>query len=217
MIARLRAWDRSLRRFLPGRLVQALVTFLVAVGITLVLVDRAVFPPWFFPGLTGFGALSYAMAVIAFGVIFRERPGMSAERAAKHRNARRRFQTIAAGAMVLSLLGSLGLYRLHHVGFDYDKALHFIVPALGTHGLARFLRRHGRRTAAASTWMAAGILVFIMVTWEGSELLSDLVLGTKALGQEGEMPILDTFFDLALGVAGVLLGAASTRWLRERT
>jgi hypothetical protein len=208
---------RILRRALPGRLVPALVAFLLVVGVALLLANRSALPAWLFPGLTGVGALACATAVVAFGVIFRERPGMSRERAAKHRNARARFQAIAASAMVLSLLGTLGLYRLHAVGFDYDKALHFIVPALGTHGLARFLKRHGRCTAMASTWMAVGILAFIAVTWELSEFASDLLLGTKAFGEGGETLVLDTALDLALGAGGIAFGAISARWNRERS
>lgn len=211
------ALKRILRRALPGRLLPALVAFLFVVGFALLVASRSALPAWLFSGLTGFGALVYATAVVAFGVIFRERPGMSRERAAKHRNARARFQAIAAGSMVLSLLGTLGLYRLHAVGFDYDKALHFIVPALGTHGLVRFLKRHGRRTAMASTWLAVGILAFIAVTWELSEFASDRLLGTKAFGQGGQMLVLDTVLDLALGAGGIAFGAISARWRRERS
>jgi hypothetical protein len=208
----LRALPSRIGRILPGRPLQALVAFSLAVGFALMLADRSWFPRWFFPRLTGFGAIFHAASVIALRFVFPEREGMSAERRKAHRRALRGLQVDLALALLGCLLGSLGLYRLHRLGVPYDKILHFVVPALVTHGLARLLRRRKRRTLFAAAWRAAAILGLAAIAWELAEFTSDALFGTKAFGEEGKHLVLDTSLDLLLGAIGIVVGAAATWW-----
>jgi len=182
------------------------------VGCVLLLADRSWYPPWFFPKLTGLGALVHAASVIAVRFVFREREQMSPERRKAHRRALRRLQLELAIALLACLMGSLGLYRLHRLGVPYDKILHFVVPALLTHGLARVLRGRRRRTLRSAALRACAILGIAAVAWELTEFIGDALLGTSAFGQEGKNILMDTSVDLLLGAAGILLGAAATWW-----
>ena len=196
---------------LPGRLLDWFVLLLLAIGVALLVTPHSWSPPWFYPRLTGLGAIGYALTLVVLGLIFHERKGLPAERVARHRRARRQLQIVAAVTMLLGLSGTFGLYRLHDVGFDYDKALHFMVPALVTHSYARLLLRGDRRTARRATWLAVAIMGGLGLLWELTELASDHLFGTSAFGEQGASPFLDTFLDVSLDAAGIAFGVLTAR------
>ena len=191
----------SERLILPGTLSRVAFAFLSATGVTLMLADRSLFPEWLFPGLTAFGCLLFATVLVVLPLVFR-----AEERTSSKVRCRARLQRFLAAGFLLSMGGTLGLYRLHLFGFDYDKLLHLVLPVLGTIAVAHFVHAWYGSTRREALGRGVGIVLVASVLWELVELASDVLLGTSAFGQGGRLLVADTSLDLALDLCGIGIG-----------
>ena len=69
----------------------------------------------------GLAAIGYSFLIALPAWVFRE---------LRDRRELLQFQTALATGMALNGIGSLGAWGLYKYGFDYDKLVHFVFPAL---------------------------------------------------------------------------------------
>lgn len=130
----------------------------------------------------------------------------------KDRSLTEHFQAITAFTLILSSFGTLGLFQLYKVGFQYDKLVHFIVPFLFTiEAIKIFNSKNGfiaKLIIAGLTIMMAG------VAWELLEFLSDMIFKTKTWGIYGMNKWSDTKIDIVFNTFGIL-SALTYSWFKK--
>ncbi len=113
---------------------------------------------------------------------------------------------VIASALILNGFGSLGLFKLYTLGFEYDKLAHFIVPLIFTVNFAGILNKLRGLTFNQSL-IAVSISIFLLgLLWEIFEFSSDILFGTETFGIYGKEMFRDTIQDILANALGILAG-----------
>jgi len=124
------------------------------------------------------------------------------------------IEILAAIAMILSWIGSFGLYRW---GFGYDSFVHFtasLLLAIIIIALAYAVFPRVRSHAWAVILIVATLTLFGGVINELFELFGDQLFGTKMYGELGQST--DTLRDYCYDIAGALTGSILGVLFRDR-
>ncbi len=117
-----------------------------------------------------------------------------------------KLQLIVVFTLVLNGFGSLGLYKLYIVGFEYDKLLHFIVPLIFTVNFAGIFSKQRGLTFNKSL-IAVSIAIFLFgLFWEIFEISSDILFSTETFGIYGKETFRDTIQDISANAFGIFTG-----------
>ena len=177
---------------------------MILMGSVLLSAPSEWFPIFYAPRFMGVAALLFGVVIFLPQIIFR----VSVE----HRDfkikqdAVRNLQTILAICFLLAGGGELGLWQLYKYGFQYDKLIHFIVPALLTISLSHFLF-HWWRLRREKAIKISAIFIFIgSLVWEALEFYSDKIFGTQLFGVYGQHLSQDTKWDIFYDLAGIITG-----------
>jgi len=197
---------------LHNLLLKIVIPFFIASGIFLLVTPNSWYLDWFFPRLTGVGALFDATIILAPFLIFRIDRSSTPEVITRQRRSRTRLQNYIAICALLGFAGTLGLFQLN---FSYDKLIHFVIHFLFAIALSRFIYRW----KDVSLERAIGITIFFLLAtgtlWELLEFASDNIFGTAAFGIHGQQIFIDTVFDGALDVFGIITGIVAVK-LRKK-
>lgn len=117
-----------------------------------------------------------------------------------------RFQTAIASAVLLNAAGSLGLYRLYRIGFEYDKWVHFFIPLILIFAIFDFLKSFGQSFKLSLGLAFFGVLAGGLA-WEFVELFSDVFLGTETMGHYCYDISRDTIVDIIANGMGAAVAA----------
>ncbi len=172
-------------------------TMFLAGGIILIFAEPALFPDFYEPKFFGIFSIIWAFLIILPGLIFN-----AAGAGEEKRKSLLDFRLAIAVSFFLGAAGSLGLYRLHEFGFEYDKLIHFIIGLIAVLAGARFIRLWFGVSFKKSLFWAAGLVVLGGFAWELGEFALDAALGTKTLGIYGKFIVRDTILDLAMDILG---------------
>jgi hypothetical protein len=177
-----------------------LLTFLVwgmaFVGVFLIFAPPSILPSFYVPQFMGIGALIFSLLILLPEWIFQTDDE-------KKLKARDHLQISLALCFVLSGMGELGLWQLYLIGFQYDKFVHIIVPALltisGTHFVEAWWGIRWNRTLIG---MVIGVGV-ASIGWEAIEFYSDRIFGTQLFGVYGTQISQDTIVDVLCDAIGI--------------
>ncbi|MEK7178164.1 MAG: hypothetical protein AAB721_00695 [Patescibacteria group bacterium] len=116
------------------------------------------------------------------------------------------LQSVIASALILNGFGSLGLYKLYTVGFEYDKLAHFIVPLIFIVNFVGVLNK-SRGLTFNQSLIAVSVSIFLFgLFWEIFEFSSDILFGTETFGIYGKKIFSDTVQDILANVLGIFSG-----------
>lgn len=96
-------------------------------GLVLMAGNPGWFPEFYRPRIMGALALLYAFLIALPSLVFRPHADPKDTAFARKLDFRTALQAAIALAVTLDAGGGLGLYRLHRLGFEYDKLSHFAV------------------------------------------------------------------------------------------
>ncbi len=176
--------------------------FLLA-GLIFILGDASWFPDFYAPKLFGIFSFISAFFIILPKFLFRSKPdelGMKKESLIN-------FQIAVAISLILNGFGSLGLFQLYKVGFEYDKMVHFITGLIMTIAFSRLLFYRYGFSFKKAVFLSAFLMLIAGIGWEIFEFLSDFIFGTKTFGVYGAQIKRDTALDLIFDLAGIIAGA----------
>ena len=188
------------------------IYFFIVIGTVFLLSPPDLYPKWFFPRLTGIGALFCATVLIALAAFFRINPESDLATLNRKHRALRRLQTYTALVFILGITGTLGLYQLE---IPYDKFLHLFQPFFITIALSRFLYRWKEMPLDRAIAITMVVVLLLSAGWELLEFTSDQIFGTQALGLRGKEIFTDTIFNASLDLLGTLMGVAAV-YLRKK-
>ncbi len=115
----------------------------------------------------------------------------------------RGLQISLAVGLILSGLGSLGLWGLHQKGIPYDKFVHFVMPALLTYSGIRLLSIWKKISIKKSTFIISIIIGICGVAWEYVEFYFRHYFQIGFFGQLFDQ---DSLKDIIINFAGILAG-----------
>lgn len=174
-------------------------------GLILILGERHWFPDYYKPDLMGAISFAYAFLIHSPVLVWRTED-------ARKIKYRLRLQLALALGLLLSGLGSLGLWGLYKIGFEYDKVVHFIFSFLLTFAGAQFLKEYYTLSWKRAIWWIILVMVPVSVVWELVELFSARVL---ELGFYGHWWDRDSIIDIILDLAGMGAGILSVLWKKN--
>ena len=181
-----------------SKLLRAFIWIFLIAGAILIIGEKKWFPDFYDPKLFGIGSLVSAFIIILPALIFH-----SSEQ--KKKESLINLQLILSISLALNGLGSLGLFQLYKVGFEFDKLVHFTVAFIATIALSYFLFNWYNLDFKKSIILSALLLIFAGLIWELLEFTTDLILGTKTFGIYGMDAERDTILDLVFDVLGAAL------------
>ncbi|MBI4920056.1 hypothetical protein HY838_02105 [Candidatus Azambacteria bacterium] len=179
------------------------INFTIAVflvfGLVLIFGKREWFPDFYNPHFMGIASFMSALAVILPKFIFRSKDF-------KKQEAVLNLQAIFSAALLLNGTGSLGLYKLYLVGFEYDKAVHFLVPFFLFIAITNFAGDwYGLNSQKILVFSGIFILIGGFI-WEFLEAIADIFLKTQTMGFYGQEIIKDTIVDNVFNFLGIIAG-----------
>lgn len=156
-----------------------------------------------FAGHTWYDAVSYGLVVpvLAFvpSAIHRQTPRLSP-----------RWRTMMEWlAFALLAITAPATVKLHAMGFQYDRFLHFAAAFLSlfvavgilTAYRPEFVRRGSRLVGAAALFMVAALFV-----WEGHQYTADRIFGTRLFYDSQQSMKRDFWEDIGFGMLGIIGG-----------
>ncbi len=173
----------------------SIIVFIV-IGIILLLGKKDWFPEFYNPVYMGLFAFISAFLLHSSPKIFYKLNQIDSEK----------LQLTVASALLLNGIGSLGLFKLYVVGFEYDKLVHFIVPLIFTVNFAGIFNKWHGLVFGRSLIMAAVAIFLLGLFWEIFEFSSDVLFGTETFGIYGKEALRDTIQDISANVLGILAG-----------
>ena len=117
------------------------------------------------------------------------------------------FQRIIASGLLLEAAGRLGLFQLYKVGFQYDKMIHFLVPAGLVFGIAYLAHIYFNQGIYTSILTGVGMVLIAGIVWEGFEQAADFFFQANTSGINGHFTYIDTVYDLITNTLGITAGA----------
>jgi hypothetical protein len=186
----------------------SLLTLLMLLGGGVLLIaPQSWFPSFYAPRFMGIGALIFAMVTLSPEWLLEPHtPGQS--------KAREQLQVHVALSLALSGAGELGLWQLYLIGFEYDKMVHILIPALLTYAFSRFIYTWWETPWKKTVIRTALVILFVSLLWEGVEFYSDQIFGTQLFGVYGEHLSIDTIVDVICDILGI--GIVTLVLLRKR-
>ena len=173
----------------------SIVVFII-IGIVLLLGKNSWFPEFYNSVYMGIFSFISALLLYYSKRIFYKLSQVDSEK----------LQSIITSALILNGFGSLGLYKLYALGFEYDKLVHFIVPLIFTVNFVGVLNK-SRGLTFNQSLIAVSISIFLLgLLWEIFEFSSDILFGTKTFGIYGKEAFRDTVQDILANVLGILAG-----------
>jgi hypothetical protein len=170
---------------------------LALAGVMLLIAPREWFPTFYAPRFMGIGAYFFILLILLPQLLF-------GTKKLQHQQSIVHLQFSLAVTLVLCGLGEFGLWQLYRYGFEYDKFIHFLMPAVVTYSMVHFLmKRFEFRLSSAST-LGGVIIFFCGVVWEYAEFYNDKVFGTQLFGIYGADVYRDTALDLFFNACGVI-------------
>lgn len=161
-------------------------------GLTLFLLPKDYLPDYYKPIPMGLAAIGYSFLIALPAWVFRE---------LRDRRELLQFQTALATGMALNGIGSLGAWGLYKYGFDYDKLVHFVFPALMVYFGARLLRIRSGKPVITMALLTAVIVMASGVAWEYIEYF---FASYFHFGFFGTLFDPDSIRDLLANMAGVI-------------
>ncbi|MCC6934267.1 MAG: hypothetical protein IT406_01045 [Candidatus Yanofskybacteria bacterium] len=166
-----------------------------------------------FEGHTWYDVVSYGLAVPLLALV----PG-AAYRRTIHLAPRWR-EIMDRLAFALLVITAPATVKLHAMGFQYDRFLHFAAAALSLGvvvcGVAAFrpvMLRRGARVIA----LAASILFVGLFVWEGHQYTADRLFGTQLFHDANQSIVRDFWEDIGFGILGIVTGSAILARYRNR-
>jgi hypothetical protein len=157
------------------------------------------FPDFYRPKFMGVLSFFCAALVTSIPKIFKSNEPEKQESVIK-------LQAAIAVVILLNGLGALGLFKLHRIGFPYDKLLHFSNSFILLLSLNQFICQW-KKIDFKKSLIRAGILVLISgFVWELLEFSSDEIFKTTAFGIDGNHLFEDTIKDIAFNIGGIITG-----------
>lgn len=159
------------------------------------------FPSFYRPKVMAAASFMFALSIYLPRLIFRPASTPEKEKALQN------LQKAAAACLLITSLGTLGLYQLYRIGFEYDKLVHFLFTLIATLAIAGFASgwyeiKQNRALALAVLLVLVGIGF-----WETIEFYADLILGIKIFEVYGRGFERDTILDMSFGALGIIAGA----------
>jgi hypothetical protein len=179
---------------------EIIAAIFVIAGLILFFGNREWFPDFYNPKFMAVMAFLSSFLIFLPRLIFRTNGDFEKQRELNF------LQTVLAAILLLNGLGSLGLFQLYKIGFEYDKLLHFVVPFISVITIGRFgFRRYGWNFKK-SIVLAASIVFLGGLIWELFEYFGDYFFETQMLGYYGEFIVKDTVWDLIFNTLGIAVG-----------
>lgn len=175
--------------------------FLLA-GLVLILGKKSWFPDFYALKLFSIFSFISAFLIVLPKFLFRSKQDDSEAR----KKSLVDFQITLAISLILNGFGSLGLFQLYKVGFEYDKIIHFITGLIMSVSFARLLFYRYEFSFRKAVFLSAFLMLIAGMGWEVFEFLSDFILGTKTLGVYGAQIKKDTILDLVFDFLGIVAG-----------
>jgi len=192
------------------------VLVFIFAGFILLLVEGERFPEFYNPHFMGLASFVSALLILLPALVFKIDSDTEQPQRLYKRRSLQNLQVIIAITLLLNGAGSLGLYQLYRIGFEYDKLLHFATPFVFTVFIARFIYYwYALRSIRAITLSALVVLIGGFL-WEAGEILTDAVFGTQSFGIYGQYIVRDTVIDLVLNGVGVLLAVGILRYDKRK-
>jgi hypothetical protein len=183
----------------------AMTTFALG-GLVLMTGSPGMFPAFYQLRIMGALALLYAFLIALPSLVFRPSDDPKGTAFAQKLNCRAALQASIALAVTLDGAGGLGLYRLHRLGFEYDKLSHFTVALVLSVTVGKFLFSWCGMSLRKSVAVSGAVLLFGEGLWELAEYLLDVFFHTTAFGQDGKEVLRDTFLDVSCDLLGMFAG-----------
>jgi len=173
----------------------SIITFII-IGVVLLLGKDSWFPEFYNSSYMGIFSFISAFLLYSSKRIFCKLNQIDSER----------LQSTIASALILNGFGSLGLFKLYTIGFEYDKLLHFVVPLIFTVNFVGIFNKWRGLTFNQSL-AAVSVSIFLLgLFWEIFEFSSDTLFGTETFGIYGKEAFRDTIQDISANVLGILAG-----------
>src|SRR3989344_3266812 len=153
-----------------------IIAFFILASFVLLLTDKSIWPSYYDLPYMGWAALVCAMAIFLIP---------------------QQFKFPLALILLLNGLGDLGLYQLYLYGFEFDKVIHFLSPAIAAYTLIPTIG--WKRTAM--------VVVVVAFSWELFEFLSDAIIKTHLFGVYRHQIFRDTVMDFGMNILGVATGS----------
>ena len=176
--------NKNLKNFFP----KFTAALFAAIGLLLLVTPRSWWPGFYDLPYMGIAALVCVGAIMLFWKV----PTL---------------QTMLAAILLLNGLGDLGLYELYKIGFEYDKLVHFLSPAIGVAMGSKFLMARYGLSIKKSLAITFTVAAIVSVGWEVFELIADGTFGTHLSGVYGSYVSEDTRHDLFSDVFGMFAGS----------
>lgn len=194
----------SQRRFI--RLFQLVF---IGSGLVLLFTDPVLFPSYYKPIPMGVISFFHAFLIQLPVFVFRVPVGTSEEQARKIKFSREQFQSALAIGLLLSGLGSLGLWGLYQKGIPYDKFIHFLFPALMMVSASYLFRVLYGWSLKKAAWRVALIVMVSGVAWEYIEFIAARYF---ELGFFGKLFDRNSVLDILSNILGILAGSVIIGW-----
>jgi len=137
----------------------------------------------------------------------------------KNQQQEKAVDMIQAGivfALVIGALGTLGLYQLYKVNFQFDKFVHFANSFIFSIVIIRSCEGWRGFSFGRSIFLAVTIIFLGGIAWEIYEFLGDNLFGTQMLGHYGEFITHDTIWDLIMNGLGMISGVLSLYFFENK-
>jgi hypothetical protein len=191
---------------------QFIIPLFALSGLFLMVTPASWYPAWFFPRMTGIGGLIYAAALLGSNFLFPINRNDDVHTLEHKHRALTRLQNYFAVGLLLSYIGTLGLYQIDS---PYDKFLHFFFPFLAVIALSRFILHWWNIPLPIAIKRTVILVATGSLVWEGMEYISDIIFDTTAFGDNTGSVVLDTLLDGSLDTLGIVLGVLAVK-LRKK-
>ena len=121
------------------------------------------------------------------------------------RNVVTNLQLAMIFVLMLSALGTLGLYRLYKIGFEYDKFVHLVFTFVATAVLADFIRIWYGAARSKSVIISVVLVLTASIFWEFFEYFLNKFLDIQIFKVYRGIWRRDTILDLVYDTLGVVV------------
>ncbi len=173
------------------------VVFFIA-GLLLLCGNPEWFPAYYRPRVMAFGAFAFIFFIELPRWVFKRDQNLP-----EKIQSRLGLQTALAIGLMLSGLGTLGLWGLYKHGIPYDKFVHFIFPLLFTSASIWVIHIWYRLSFKKAALIMLSIVIAFGVLWEVGEFLFAHYFH---IGFFGTLFDKDSIIDVICNILGISLG-----------
>lgn len=171
----------------------------IITGMIFIIGKKDWFPDFYYPLFMAVISFISAFAVILPKLIFKPAGDEKIKIVAD-------LQSAIAICLLMNGAGGLGLFKLYLIGFEYDKAIHFIVSLVLFLSISEFIHKWYNMNLKKSIIISVLLIFGAGISWEILEFLSDLLFKSKSFGIYGSQIGPDTIKDVISNVLGILAG-----------